>query len=125
MGSVCFSKHWADPSSPNSINSSTIYKHINKTDAQFITTGDLESTTYLFIEINEQCVRKFQVLDREKHYVPVPVGDVRNEAVDAVHSVQGHGRLLLKHRQRPVQIILLQILHDQANDAVNVTHANE
>lgn len=27
MGSVCFSKHWAAPSSPNSINSSTIYTY--------------------------------------------------------------------------------------------------
>lgn len=85
----------------------------------------LSSRDYLLIEINEEFVGKFQVLDGEQHDVPLAVGDVPNEAVDAVDRVKRHGGLLLKHRQRAVQIILLQILHDQANHAANVTGANE
>lgn len=75
--------------------------------------------TYLFVQVNEQLVRKFQILDCEQHYIPVAVVDIGDEAVDAVDRVERDGRLLLKRRQSAVQIIFLQILHDQANHAAN------
>lgn len=48
------------------------------------------------------------------------VVDIRDEAVDAVDRVERDGRLLLKRRQSAVQIIFLQILHDQANHAAKI-----
>lgn len=80
--------------------------------------------TYLLVQVNEQLVRKFQILDCEQHNIPVAVVDIGDEAVDAVDRVERDGRLLLKRLQSAVQIIFLQILHDQANHAAKKGDVN-
>lgn len=43
--------------------------------------------------------------------------NVRHEALDAVHGVQRNGGLLLQGGEGPLQVVFLQILHDQADHA--------
>lgn len=42
---------------------------------------------------------------------------VRHKALYTVHGVQRHGGLLLQGGQGPVQVVLLQVLHDQTDHA--------
>lgn len=43
--------------------------------------------------------------------------DVGDEAVDALHRVERQGGLLLQGAQRAVEVVLFQVLHDQADHA--------
>lgn len=43
--------------------------------------------------------------------------DVGDEAVDALHRVERQSGLLLQGAQRAIEVVLLQVLHDQADHA--------
>ena len=102
----------------------------------------------LFVEGDECLIRQFQrlhnltkntknrtlnthtnplhILTNLQYSVPVSVCNLSHEAFDAVHSVECDGRLLLQCRQGPRQIVLLQVLLDQTNHAVeNVAREGE
>lgn len=75
-------------------------------------------TSHLLIEVYQGFIRQLERLDSLQDCVPVAAVNVRNEALYTVHSIQRNGGLLLQGGQSPLQIVLLQILHDQTYHAV-------
>lgn len=73
--------------------------------------------TNLLIEIDQYVVGQFERLDGQQDRVPVAALDVGDEAVDALHRVERQSCLLLQSAQRAVEVVLLQVLHDQADHA--------
>lgn len=76
-----------------------------------------ERATNLLVEIDQYVVGQFERLDGQEDRVPVAALDVADEAVDALHRVERQGGLLLQGAQRAVEVVLLQVLHDQADHA--------
>lgn len=72
---------------------------------------------HLFIQVYQGLVGQLQGLDGLQDCVPVAAVDVGHEALYAVHRVQGHRGLLLQGDQGPLQVVLLQVLHDQTDHA--------
>lgn len=85
-------------------------------------TDSCRSTTvnpapHLFIQVYQGLIGQFQGLDGLQDCVPVTAVDVGHEALYAVHRVQGHRGLFLQGGQGPLQVVLLQVLHDQTDHA--------
>lgn len=130
MGSVCLRRDRAAPNSLSSISSRTTCsgEQAKKWNSQVWTLifphscflRDLlhARTPHLLIEVYQGFIWQLEGLDRLQDCVPVAAVNVRNEALDTVHSIQRDGGLLLQGGQSPLQIVLLQILHDQTNHAV-------
>lgn len=76
-----------------------------------------ERATNLLVEIDQYVVGQFERLDGQEHRVPVAALDVGDEAVDALHRVERQSGLLLQGAERAVEVVLLQVLHDQADHA--------
>ena len=72
---------------------------------------------YLFIQIDELFIRELEGLNGSENGVPVAVVDVCHEGILRIDRVERHRSLLLQSLQRVMQIILLQILLDQTDDA--------
>lgn len=72
---------------------------------------------HLFIQVDQGLIRQLQGLDGLQDCVPVAAVDVGYETLYAVHRVQGHRGLLLQGGQGPLQVVLLQVLHDQTDHA--------
>lgn len=90
-------------------------------DAAFKSGGVIilqEHKPHLFIKVYQSLIWQLEGLDGLQDCVPVAAVYVRHEALYTVHSVQGHGGLLLQGGQSPVQVIFLQVLHDQTDHAV-------
>lgn len=75
-------------------------------------------SSHLLIEVYQGFIWELEGLDSLQDRIPVTAVNVRHEAFDAVHGVQRHRGLLLEGGQTPLEIIFLQILHDQTYDAV-------
>lgn len=74
--------------------------------------------SHLLIEVYQGFIWQLERLDSLQDCVPMAAVNVRNEALYTVHSIQRNGGLLLQGGQSPLQIVLLQILHDQTYHAV-------
>lgn len=72
---------------------------------------------HLLIQVNQGFIRQLEGLDGLQDGVPVTAVNVSHEALDAVHRVQRHCGLLLQAEQGSVQVVLLEVLHDQTNHA--------
>lgn len=128
MGSVCLRRERAAPTSLISMSSITTWQR-GGAGAQHVQTLPREtggegggvrrraSDTNLLVEIDEYVVGKLKRLDGQQDGVPVAALDVGDEAVDALHRVERQGGLLLQGAQRAVEVVLLQVLHDQADHA--------
>lgn len=74
-------------------------------------------TSHLLIEVYQGLIWQLERLDGLEDRVPVAAVDVRHEAFDAVHGVERNRGLLLEGDQGPLEIVLLQVLHDQTDHA--------
>lgn len=72
---------------------------------------------HLLVQVNQGLVRQLEGLDGLQDGVPVAAVYVGHEALDAVHRVQRHRGLLLQTEQGPLQVVLLEVLHDQTDHA--------
>lgn len=77
---------------------------------------------HLLIEVDQGFIWQLEGLDGLQDGVPVSAVDVRYKTLDAVHRVQRHRGLLLQGGEGPVQIVLLQVLHDQTDHAGEKTN---
>lgn len=76
---------------------------------------------HLLIQVYEGLIRQLEGLDGLQDGVPVAAVYVGHEALYAVHRVQRHRGLLLQAEQGPVQVVLLEVLHDQTDHAKRKT----
>lgn len=72
---------------------------------------------HLLIQVNQGFIRQLEGLDGLQDGVPVAAVDVGHKALNAVHRVQRHRGLLLQAEQGAVQVVLLEVLHDQTDHA--------
>lgn len=84
----------------------------------------LSTNTHLLVKVNERVVGQLEGLDGQQDTVPVATFDVGDEAVDAFHRVERDGGFLLQGAQRSVEVVLLEILHNQADHAAETTGEN-
>lgn len=76
---------------------------------------------HLLVQVDQGFIRQLEGLDRLQDGVPMAAVDVGHKALDAVHRVQRHRGLLLQAEQGPVQVVLLEVLHDQTDHAKEET----
>lgn len=76
---------------------------------------------HLLIQVNQGLVGQLEGLDGLQDGVPVAAVYVGHEALDAVHRVERHRGLLLQTEQGPLQVVLLEVLHDQTDHAKEET----
>lgn len=76
-----------------------------------------QTEAHLLVEVDERVVRQLEGLDGQQNRVPVASVHVFDEAFDAFHGVERDGGFLLQGAQRAVQVVLLQVLHDEAEHA--------
>lgn len=76
---------------------------------------------HLLIQVNQGLVGQLEGLDGLQDGVPVAAVYVGHKALDAVHRVERHRGLLLQTEQGPLQVVLLEVLHDQTDHAKEET----
>lgn len=118
IGSVCLRRERAAPASLISMSSITT---CGGNEGTHVTPGDARleveprDAAHLLVEVNERVVGQLEGLDGQKDGVPVATVNVRYEAVDALHCVERDGGFLLQGCQRSIQVVLLEVLHDEAD----------
>lgn len=97
-----------------------LHKHSVKLAIRLAADHDLPKP-HLFIQVYQGLIWQFEGLDGLQDSIPVAAVYVCHEALYTVHSVQRHGGLLLQGDESPVQIVFLQVLHNQTDHAVENT----
>lgn len=145
MGSVCLRRERAAPNSLSSISSNTTFVKEKIVDVYSLQKLRATATTtspgvserrpafkqctdaavnlgpHLLIQVNQGLVGQLEGLDGLQDGVPVAAVYVGHEALDAVHRVERHRGLLLQTEQGPLQVVLLEVLHDQTDHAKEET----